>query len=451
MNDAPPSPPPARLAPKGPLLTRGSRRRRDRLRELEQGIDPGAWDDRRRAVRALLIRPLITGDHPARVLIRRHRDWLALWFSHHVGWELHADADAARLVKRPPTIADASRPCRDPANKDTALGRRGYVFLCLCLGILTREGRQLTLKHLADQLNNIHQANPFYAEHSVPLALDDRPARRDLVHALRVLIDWGVLARVDGDDEQAFIQSEGADTLYAVRHPILSRLLATRQPPSLVTATDTDQRLTELLDGSALPTESEEWQTRQIRFRLFRRLLDDPVLYYRDLTPAERDYLDRQRTFILRQIETASGLVPEIRAEGIAMVDPTGDLSDYHLPQTGTDGHVTLLAATWLAGFLREDEAPVIPVAALREHIRSLAATHDHWRKDAREPGSEAALARDVIRRLSALGLLDVRTQPEPAVVPLPAIARYGIGQAAPNNTSEDQPAVAKPTQGALF
>jgi uncharacterized protein (TIGR02678 family) len=86
--------------------------------------------------------------------------------------------------------------------------------------------------------------------------------------------------------------------------------------------------------------------------RLFRQLLDDPVLYYEELTDGEREYLDRQRGSILKEIETATGLVREVRAEGIAMTDPTGTLSDYGLPEEGTDGHLTLLLATFLAGRL---------------------------------------------------------------------------------------------------
>lgn len=78
---------PKPIATGGPLLTRGTRRRRERLSDLERNIDLGTWEDRRRAVRALLARPLIIDAGEDRTLLHRHREWLTLWFAHHVGWE----------------------------------------------------------------------------------------------------------------------------------------------------------------------------------------------------------------------------------------------------------------------------------------------------------------------------------------------------------------------------
>jgi Protein of unknown function (DUF2398). len=56
---------------------------------------------------------------------------------------------------------------------------------------------------------------------------------------------------------------------------------------------------------------------------LTRRLLDDPVVYYDELAEGERAYLIAQRHNITGRISEATGLLPELRAEGIAMVDPT--------------------------------------------------------------------------------------------------------------------------------
>jgi uncharacterized protein (TIGR02678 family) len=408
------------------LLTRSTRRRRERLSELERDVDPLVWDERRRAVRGLLARPLIVGGGETRVLVHRHQEWVGLWFSHQVGWELHVDADACRLVKRPADPDDDSRPCRDPANKDTALSRRGYVFLCLVLSTLVGEGRQLTLKTIADRLAGFGKADSCFEENGLPLELDRRETRRDLVHALRVLLDWGVLARVDGS-EDGYVGSEETDVLYNVNRPILSRLLAARQPPSLVSADDHETRLHEIWRGMATAGDSDDWRTREIRYGLFRRLLDDPVLYYRDLDEAELAYLESQRTFILREITNATGLVAEVRAEGIAMVDSSGQLSDYSLPETGTDGHLTLLLATMLAERLRAGDERPVPVATLEAETRRLAGENPNWRKDARKPGSETALTRDALIRLRALGLLHMINDPDPAVVPLPAIGRFGL------------------------
>lgn len=411
------------------VLTHSSRRRRDRLSDLSRDADPTVWEERRRAMRALLAKPLLVENGIERTLVNRHKEWLSLWLSHYPGWELQADADAARLVKRPARLDDSSRPCRDPSQKDIALTRRGYAFLCLTLSILVRENRQVTLKNIAESLAGISRAEPVFHENGLSVDLDLRPVRRDLVQALRVLLDWRVLKRVAGH-EDGFVGEQGADALYNINRPILSRLHASRQSPSLVAATDFDTRLRAIAFGRSPFAESDpgtEGRNREIRFSLYRRLLDDPVLYLGDLTEDEREYLDKQRTFICQQIEQAAGLVPEVRAEGLAMVDPLGGLSDYSLPETGTDGHVALLVATWLADRLRAGRAEAVSLTELQRVVRGFADQNKNWRKDARAPGAEVVLVRDTVRRLQALGLARLHHDPVPAVTPLPAIGRFGL------------------------
>ncbi len=414
---------------KTPLLTQTTRRRRDRLADLRRDIDPTVWEERRRALRALLVRPLLTTAGNERTLVNRHREWLGLWLAHHPGWELHIDADACRLVKRPARLDDDSRPCRDPTTKDVPLSRRGYVFLCLVLSILVREDRQITLKNIAESLAGMGRADPIFVENGAPLELDHRAPRRDLVHALRVLIDWGVLARVAGI-EDGYVASASVDVLYNINRPILSRLHASRLSPSLVKDRDFEIRLEKIWRGPAPVIDSDDHRKREIRFNFYRRLLDDPVLYFDDLDDDERDYLEKQRSFIVREIEEATGLIGEVRAEGIAMVDRVGDLSDYSLPETGTDGHLTLLLATLLADRLRAGDTTAVPVSELEAETRRLAKENQNWRKDARQSGAEAVLTRDAIARLRALGLVRTEQHPVPCVTPLAAIGRFGLREA---------------------
>lgn len=422
-------------------LTSDSRRRRDRLADVSRDVDESFWDERRRAMRALLSRPLLVESGSARTLVNRHREWLELWFSHYPGWELRCDADAARLVKRPAQLDDDSRPCRDPGGKGESLSRRGYVFLCLILSILVREGRQITLKNIAEPLAGMGKADPLFAENGVALDLDYRATRRDLVQALRVLLDWRVLVRVVGN-EDGFVAKQEVDVLYNIDRPLLSRLHASRQSPSLVAETDFEKRLQAIAYGPArslLDEPGDEVRRRDIRFGLYRRLLDDPVLYYDDLAADERDYLDKQRTFICREIERATGLIAEVRAEGIAMVDLIGDLSDYSLPETGTDGHLALLLATSLAERLKSTGGGTrVTLAEIEMQVRGFAQENKTWRKDARAPGAEGPLARETISRLRALGLVLVIDDPVSAVIPLPAIGRFGIREAEPASDAKE-------------
>jgi uncharacterized protein (TIGR02678 family) len=303
------------------------------------------------------------------------------------------------------------------------LNRRAYVILCLALASLVRADRQTTLVRLRDSIVGLVRAEPRFATEGVRIELEHQETRRDFVHAIRLLLVWRVLERKQGEEER-FIKDAEADALYNVHRPVLARLLAANRPPSLVRAQDFRERLRALTEDDITATSDEAWN-RRLRLRLFRQLLDDPVLYYDELTAAERDYLDRQRGSILKEIEMATGLVREVRAEGIAMTDPTGTLTDYGLPEEGTDGHLTLLIATFLAGRLRDVPGVSIAIDALVARTRDfIAQHHKHWRKDVREPGRDRSLTRMVVERLCSLGLAQREGD---YLFPLPAIGRYGL------------------------
>lgn len=408
-----------------PPLANGSRRRRDRLAALQTTINAQERDERQCAVRALLSQPLLSPEGPtsdAFTLVQKHRDWLRPWFAHHAGWQLMLDSEAARLIKRPAKLDDATRPCREP-NSGVPLSRRAYVILCLALASLVRADRQTTLVRLRDSIIGLVRAEPRFEAAGVRVELDHQESRRDFVHAIRLLLTWGVLKRIQGEEER-FIQDADVDALYNVNRPVLARLLAANRPPSLVKAQDFPERLSALVEDD-ITANSDEARHRRLRVRLFRQLLDDPVLYYNELAEHERDYLDRQRGFIVPEIETATGLAREIRAEGIAMTDPTGSLSDYGLPEEGTDGHLTLLLATFLAERLRESAGASVACDALVAKTQGFIAGHyKHWRKDVRDPGQDRYLTRMVIERLCALGL--ARREGD-LLFPLPAIGRYGL------------------------
>jgi uncharacterized protein (TIGR02678 family) len=113
--------------------------------------------------------------------------------------------------------------------------------------------------------------------------------------------------------------------------------------------------------------------------------------------------------------------VAEVRAEGIAMVDPEDDLTDVKLPDTGTEGHLTLLLAEHLA----PGGAGEHGVEELRRLTRDLAARHRaYWRKGASEPGAEVALTDASLERLAALGLIERLGD---RVRALPALARFAV------------------------
>jgi uncharacterized protein (TIGR02678 family) len=371
---------------------------------------------RSRALRALLAKPLLVADTDSDtlVLVRRHLTALRDWLNRETGWRLVVDSETARLFKTAPVLSDASHPARGH-NKEP-FGRRRYVTLCLALLALSRADAQTTLGSLADDVLTA-AAEPELAATGFALTLDSRADRSDLVAVVRLLLGWGVLSRVAGD-EDAYL-SAGTDVLYDVRRPVLGVLLSGIRGPSTVTAATFAQRLAEL---TAEPVaESDELRNQALRRRLTRRLLEDPVLYYAELDDEERAYLLSQRHAITRRIADATGLTPEMRAEGIAMVDPEDELTDVRMPEQRTDGHVTLLVAEHLA---RREQATH---GELRAFVRRVAAEHaSYWRKGVTEPGAETELLAIALEKLSALRLVDTGGD---VIRSRPAIARFALGE----------------------
>ena len=371
---------------------------------------------RRVALRSLLAKPLLVADTDSEtlVLVRRHLAELREWLSRETGWRLVADSETARLFKITPVLSDASHPARGH-NKEP-FGRRRYVTLCLALSALARADAQTTLGSLADDVLTA-AAEPELAAAGFTLTLDSRADRSDLVAVVRLLLGWGVLSRVAGDEE-AYL-SAGIDVLYDVRRPVLSVLLSGTRGPSTVTAAPFEHRLAEL---TAEPVaETDELRNQALRRRLTRRLLEDPVVYYDELGEDERAYLLSQRHAITRRIEEATGLVPEMRAEGIAMVDPEDELTDVRMPEQRTDGHVTLLVAEHLA---RREQATLDELHAF---VRGAAAENaTYWRKGVTEPGAETELLATALEKLSALGLAQVDGS---VVRRRSAIARFALDE----------------------
>ncbi|WP_407288169.1 TIGR02678 family protein [Streptomyces sp. BP-8] len=397
---------------------------------LAEVLDGQREADLRRAARALLKEPLLTSDGPYADefrLVRRHAAELRDWFARNVGWTLRTDADAARLRKTPGTLTDATHPAREASGSRLPFTRRRYVLLCLTLAALERGEAQVALGRLAEHVV-LAAADPELVAAGITFTLERRDERLDLAAVVRLLLQLGVLRRVAGEEE-AYVSGSG-DVLYDVRRRVLAGMPAALCGPSLIEAEDVEDRLVEMTTQTAL--DSDELRFRAIRWKLTRRLLDDPVLYYDQLTDEELIYLTRQRGFITARIGELTGLVAETRAEGITMVDPQDDLTDVRMPEQGTHGHVTLLLAQHLA----QADGPVTP-AELALLVRELAAEHGNfWSKTAREPGAEPALVEQALAKLEALGLAERTAR---GVVPRPALARYAVGDALVQHTGDER------------
>lgn len=380
------------------------------------------------ALRALLMAPLMDAAHEDFAAVRRHAERLRDWFGRETGWLLHVERDGARLYKRPADLADTTRGL-------PGYDRRRYVLLCLACAVLERADPQITLRLLGERLLHL-AADPALVSLGFTFTLGGQRERRELVAVCRTLLDLSVLQRVAGDEE-AFVQAGGvaeqADALYDVQRRALAGLLAAVRGPSTWTADEAplslDDRLAALVEEHV--ADSDEGRRTAMRHCIARQLLDDPVVYLDELSAEARTYFLNQRGAMATRLCEASSLVAEQRAEGLALVDEAGLLTDLAMPSEGTDAHVTLLAAEYLADRQRRNRTAGDAEAREQDIAEFLRESRErygrYWRKSAREPGAERELAAIALERLEKLRLVERRAG---FVHPRPALARFALGDA---------------------
>jgi len=376
-----------------------------------------ALAERQRALRRLLAAPLLLQEREpeAFAFVVRHRAALGRWFAENAGWALVVEAGAgyARLLKR---IArhDATRPARPPGRP--AFDRRRYTLLALALAALDDGRVQTTLARLAEGVRELSLEEAAVA----PFDPELHAERAAFVDVLKLLVEWGVLALRDGDVER-YARSREGDALYDVRERLLGQLLSAPVPPALAASPEA------MTEEEAAQT--DEGERARARHTVFRRLLDDPVVYLDELAPRACEWLEGGRAFVYERLERDVGLVVERRLEGLAAVDPEGELADTLFPDgSSTVKHAALLLCEWLAEEARSSavaNADVIErVAALREVYGA------KWSKEYEDgDAGTARLAGDALAVLAAFGLAASRDRGWTA---LPAAARFAPAPLAP-------------------
>lgn len=391
-------------------------------------------DEFRRALRSLMMYPLMPPGHADFPAVRRQAERMREWFARETGWPLHVDREGARLFKRP---ADLSAPTRGLPNYD----RRSYALLCLAAAVLERADPQITLRQIGERIVQ-QAADPALETLGFAFSLHGATERRELVMVCRTLLDHGILERVAGEEESFVQDGSGpqSDALYDIHRRLLAGLLAAVRGPSTwnteETPENTEARLHTLVAGFTV--DSEQGRRDAIRHHLARRLLDDPVLYIDTLDGEARSYFINQRGVLANRLCEATGLVAEQRAEGVALIDESGQLTDVAMPAEGTEAHVTLLVAEHLAQRLRDGRTPLRATESeIALFLRGAAEQYGrYWRKSARAPGAEHELAEIAITRLCRLGLM---VRDKRGVHPLPAIARFSLGQTEVRNAMGTQ------------
>ncbi|MGX1268245.1 DUF2398 family protein [Streptomyces phaeoluteigriseus] len=202
--------------------------------------------------------------------------------------------------------------------------------------MLVTAPEQMLLSHLVAEIR------AAAADAGIELEETGRAAgKRTLVAALRQLVNWDVLIETEGH-VTALAQEAGGEALITVDRE-LARVVVAGPLSQARTGADLVRRAAD--PGFGGP-----------RTYVRRMLVETPVVHLDELTDAERDWLRTRQRREAQAFSELLGLEMEIRAEGVALVDPEEELTDLHLPGTGTVAQAALLLAERLVERLRPQE-----------------------------------------------------------------------------------------------
>lgn len=318
-----------------------------------RAVSPLDLDSYQRAARVILSNHLVTQTYPDRLalpLLRRWATELRDDLLELFGYRLEVTETTARLF----TVVDRVEP-GVPArtSNDRAFDRHRYAYLALALAALGRAGNQITLSELAD-----HVAAEAAQVPGVTLATDRAADRDAFVDAVGWLAARGAIVLADGDAGGWASNPDAGEALYDIDRSVVVALF---RPPRALQHMTTVRAL---LAGENEPADDDitayrPTDARETARRMRRALVERPVVYADSLTDDERLQLALPRT--AADVEDLTGLVAERRAEGIAMIDPSGRMSDVRFPSTGTIAQVALLLAGEMADRVLDLDAPPLP------------------------------------------------------------------------------------------
>uniref|UniRef100_UPI0021E197C5 DUF2398 family protein n=1 Tax=Streptomyces sp. LS1784 TaxID=2851533 RepID=UPI0021E197C5 len=349
--------------------------------------------ERRIAARLLLAHPLVTASGPHAdgfPLIRRHRDWLAERFDTLLGYRLVVGPWHARLCKAGLGPGAARRLEHPVTGEPFTPG--GYAQLALALALLVDAPEELGYRRLLDAMGAA--APELTAEPD------------DLAMALAALAGWQVLGELPADPaDDSFVLTVDRELARAVP----------AGPPALADdAADLIRRAAEAEPATAV-----------------RRLLaETPAVLAVDLPEERRAWLQEHRLSGPAALAEFLGLEAELRAEGVALLDPAAELTDLALPGTGTLAQAALLLVERLVEEVRplpgETVAGDVPIPdALIDGV--LGDIADEYGLPARYLADRTALRRDALDLLHRLALIAPTHHPTrpPAWRLRPPAARY--------------------------
>ncbi|MEX5709411.1 TIGR02678 family protein [Parafrankia sp. FMc6] len=335
---------------------------------VAQNVSTLDLDEYQQAARQVLRHPLITTSYPDRTTLPLVRKWasqLRVDLAETLGYTLVSSGDTVRLRRVQDTL-DATHPAYTRARKP--FDRRRYAYLVLALSVLGRAGTQIALSELADAV-----AAEAGRVDGLGMDTERKPDRDAFVDAVAWLETRGALRMADGSAVDWINDPEHAEALYDIDREITGAVYApTRVLQHLNSVTDL------LSDAaSAGPAQGINAERRRTGRRARRLALEQPVVYYADVDENLRGQL--RSPALAEDLERLTGLPLERRAEGVALINTGGRLTDITFPGTGTVAQAALLLCARIAGYLTFSPHRVekLPAATAAERLADASARID--------------------------------------------------------------------------
>lgn len=355
-------------------------------------------DIRQRCIQALLNRNWITkrDDPELFSYIRAQYQDLRDWFGEYCGFALLLNRQFAKLEKAP----GRAQPWM---GFDSFSEPRDYALFTYCLWYL--EGKnEMDQFLLTDMVEEIRE---YLAGQDVFLDWTLYTHRLSMARALKQLKALGALVAVDGDESDWARAGHEHNVLYESSY--LARYVLRRFPQDLTTYDSLAA-----FEAGTYPA-TPEGQLKKRRHHVYRRLLQEPVVYDRQWdNEEERYYVRTQRHTILENLANFAGLEGQRYREGLLFYYPEASGEMYLFPTGRGVSDIALLLAGELRRMLAREESGLyieedgrigLTIAELEGIVLRLKERHKMlWSLQYRQSrGSE--LAEEVLAHLEEWGL----------------------------------------------
>lgn len=336
-------------------------------------------EEKQQCVKALLNRPwVLKEDDPETFqLIKDHYESLRDLFHDYLGFPLLVTRQFAKVEKFPETY-------QSWMGIDEFKQPRDYALFTYCLWYLEGrgDGEQFLLSQMVEEIrDHLHTFDVL-----IDWTLYEH--RLSMARALKKCRELKILLSVEGE-EATWARDEKANVLYECSP--MARYVLRRFSKELM-------HYSQIRDFHSDFTEKDEKVKR--RQKVYRRLVQEPVVYDRDWSEEERQYVLTQRRSLIDQLQTQLGLEGRRYEEALLFFDPklSGEHDLFPTPSSVSD--LLILIASELRKRLvkgyyeREADGTIsMSVTDLESLLFYLRDKHkEFWSKEHREASAKELL-----------------------------------------------------------